>query len=1072
MEAFAAIGLASNILQFLTLGANIVSDSREIFESARGITKELGGVEEMCQRLSRLCTNLSIDHPIPPAPYCGNSAKSKARTAEDGLAELAVQCKATAEELAEQIRSMILDPAQGPRTKRGALRAAIKAHLGKEKTEDLQKRLQGYREELVVHFLQITTAQDRLSLDSSVIQHLEDLKAANLGLVHDHSAKIAQLTTIIQDLPRQTNMLRQLYGTELLAQLSTISKDLEIICASSTRQRISEHEVVQALHFDARPMRQESIPEAHKKTFRWLFGSTADNQGDWEAWYRPSHKTVATESLLLRWLRKGSGVYWVSGKPGSGKSTFMKFVARHPKTQVALNAWSRSSECRTGAYYFWSAGTRLEKSVEGLFRSLLFDVLVHDPDLIPLLFPQRWATLTAARRGPRRRTLVDETWTMKELSDAFRLLSKAPESRRFCFFIDGLDEYSGDHLELLEVLDSMKASQNIKLCVSSRPWNVFEDKLGRESSTKLYLHELTRPDIAKYVKSTLNNDGNWAMESKNNTRYTVLVEEISDKAQGVFLWVVLVVRSIREGLSNGDSLRMLEGRLKTIPQELGPFFLHILNSIPIIYRVQMALFFRVALDTSAKLTLMHYSFLHDCYEEDRFAFRVLSEPLDKYDIFDRHCKMRRRLNARCKGLLEIHLDPAERRQYLAHRVTFLHRTVRDFLREEEMMAYLQDTLGDYPTNTAVLNAYIALIKVCPPDDFPDNLVPDALNFAREAEAECAEAAVECVNELVRAGHALGQEWARPQRFQRLAVRHCLTGYIEAMVVGGGGGAHHHHPPLSPLQASLLLDNCLEACASTDPDAADASPVLEVLLGNGTVRDQLARDEECWRTYAQNLAAAVVKTSDLDMTRRLRSPLVLVVPHVRGRIDARHSHRVVWDALFTNLVGLVLGGASVARAVTVARLQMLEELFAHGASPNCRRGGGHHDDDQQRQPPPARTQRRGGAREEDDTVWSWFCEHIRSTAAAGAHTVGGGSSGAGSSAVRAELMAHIVEVLLNAGADTAHSKSLTGEEASAMFPPRLATSIRDKLPSTKWQDKTSGWVSFLVSIVPVISWFVT
>src|SRR3569833_2497551 len=37
------------------------------------------------------------------------------------------------------------------------------------------------------------------------------------------------------------------------------------------------------------------------------------------------------------WLKSGGGIYWIVGKPGSGKSTMMKYLSSHPRTFDTLS---------------------------------------------------------------------------------------------------------------------------------------------------------------------------------------------------------------------------------------------------------------------------------------------------------------------------------------------------------------------------------------------------------------------------------------------------------------------------------------------------------------------------------------------------------------------------------------------------------------------------------------------------------------------------------------------------------------------------------------------------------------
>jgi hypothetical protein len=62
-----------------------------------------------------------------------------------------------------------------------------------------------------------------------------------------------------------------------------------------------------------------------------------------------------------------------------------------------------------------------------------------------------------------------KTWTRSELLQAFtRLGSRDISLPRFCFFIDGLDEYEGDHSGLVNVLKDLVDSSSVKICLSMR----------------------------------------------------------------------------------------------------------------------------------------------------------------------------------------------------------------------------------------------------------------------------------------------------------------------------------------------------------------------------------------------------------------------------------------------------------------------------------------------------------------------------------------------------------------------------------------------------------------------------
>lgn len=83
----------------------------------------------------------------------------------------------------------------------------------------------------------------------------------------------------------------------------------------------------------------------------------------------------------------------------------------------------------------------------------------------------------------------------KELTKIFKKLI-SNNSLRLAFFIDGLDEFNGNHEELVQLIISAK-TQNVKFCCAGRPWLVFEDAF--EGRPSLLLERLTQEDIKRFV---------------------------------------------------------------------------------------------------------------------------------------------------------------------------------------------------------------------------------------------------------------------------------------------------------------------------------------------------------------------------------------------------------------------------------------------------------------------------------------------------------------------------------------------------------------------------------------------
>ncbi|KAL5348786.1 hypothetical protein ACLOAV_006208 [Pseudogymnoascus australis] len=72
--------------------------------------------------------------------------------------------------------------------------------------------------------------------------------------------------------------------------------------------------------------RHQVISKEHAKTFQWIYEPTSSDSKPW--------------TNFVHWLEEDHGLYWITGKPGSGKSTLMKFISAYPNTRKHLQTWA------------------------------------------------------------------------------------------------------------------------------------------------------------------------------------------------------------------------------------------------------------------------------------------------------------------------------------------------------------------------------------------------------------------------------------------------------------------------------------------------------------------------------------------------------------------------------------------------------------------------------------------------------------------------------------------------------------------------------------------------------------
>lgn len=392
----------------------------------------------------------------------------------------------------------------------------------------------------------------------------------------------------------------------------------------------------------------------------------------------------------------------------------MKYLWTDERTRTHLSTWASGKPLVLAAFFFYESGESLQKSPLGLIRSLIHQILSQKRELIPVIFKSEFDDV--------RRTVLRLNWpNLKRLFET--LLTQISDLCKLCVFVDGLDEYRdmndmGDytdadfdlsydgeddddaawgrsywitngHEQIARLFRLVANTKNVKLCLSSRELTPFQRAFGE--FPRLRLHDLTAIDIAIFTNTHLLHDIQSTLTLDETKGMKKLAQEVVLKAQGVFLWVRLVVDILVMGFNNGDTIPELAVKLNSIPPRLGGkngLYIAMLKNITPEYRLQASRYIHILPHAWNDLDLVDLEFAADGPFTKDFSSNPNSENrsdeliavnapfglIPDEQLKSRREKMRLRVTSRCGGLLEA---PKKH-------VLFMHQTVKEFFLRQKM----------------------------------------------------------------------------------------------------------------------------------------------------------------------------------------------------------------------------------------------------------------------------------------------------------------------------------------------------------------------------------------------------
>ncbi|KAL9616341.1 MAG: hypothetical protein Q9160_008784 [Pyrenula sp. 1 TL-2023] len=383
--------------------------------------------------------------------------------------------------------------------------------------------------------------------------------------------------------------------------------------------------LLDSLRFDQIDARQTTIKNAHFKTCKWLL----------------------KDPQYLDWLDVGKlhehhGFLWMKGKPGTGKSTLMKFAF--------ANARKTMKDRLVISFFLNARGEDLEKSTIGTYRSLLLQLLERLPAL-QCVFDS--LGLSTSIICPNYRWSIEVLRTLLE-----QAIQSLGDNSVICF-IDALDECEERHvrdlISFFERVGELVIPSGIRfqVCFSSRHYPFITINKGLH--LVLEGQEGHNQDINNYL--------DYELKIGHSKAASQIRTDVQEKSSGVFMWVVLVAEILNKEHDDGR-IHTLRRKLQEIPSDLHELFHDILtrdshNRKELILCIQWVLFARQPLSPEQ----LYYAIMSGVEPDTLSRWDPEEITADTFKRF---------ILSSSKGLTEITASKMPK-------VQFIHESVKDFL---------------------------------------------------------------------------------------------------------------------------------------------------------------------------------------------------------------------------------------------------------------------------------------------------------------------------------------------------------------------------------------------------------
>jgi hypothetical protein len=380
MDPLTALGLAVNVLTLIELGAKILKGAKDVRATSSGVTEENRTRELLVKDMSALSDRLIVPE------------DSTLSQEEKELCKLAQESRAISGQLLELLGKI---QAKAPKSKTDSLWSVLKDRYYEGDKQALEQRLDRCRSQM--HFQLSFWTRSNSPPPCLITRRHRSL--SNISCRQDVHRKMTELlkfahadSSRLQAVQEQVAQVQRAVATVSYSAVAQHNLHGVLDIKDAVFTAIYQHRVLEMLSFSDMHGRYEMVDVAHQKTFHWIFDNKrelrevtscgdhnsehdSDRNSDHDSGrdseyssdrdsdddvpedkdsYTTNAAALGNQSLnadsngvkrearerLQNWLVTGDGIFHISGKLGSGKSTLMKFLLTRHGTRAKLQQWA------------------------------------------------------------------------------------------------------------------------------------------------------------------------------------------------------------------------------------------------------------------------------------------------------------------------------------------------------------------------------------------------------------------------------------------------------------------------------------------------------------------------------------------------------------------------------------------------------------------------------------------------------------------------------------------------------------------------------------------------------------